>query len=151
MHRNQNTPRQISRWKNLIPVSRYHSIYATQQRKPSRWPLALLILLVVVVSAATGAMIAQGETPRTLLDRAASHDATETPDPTLAFAVDTPTEPATAEPTATEESTPTVAPTATAEVKSASVGSPASEGEAALTDVDTPESLSAVKAEIERA
>ena len=120
-------------------MSRYHSIYATQQRKPSRWPLALLILLVVVVSAATGAMIAQGETPRTLLDRAASHDATETPDPTLAFAVDTPTEPATAEPTATEESTPTVAPTATAEVKSASVGSPASEGEAALTAATPPE------------
>ena len=125
-------------------MSRYHSIYATQQKKPTRWPLVLLIIVVVILSAATGAMIAQGETPRTLLDRAdsnGSHSAASTPNPSLALAVDTPTETAAiaSTPTATEESVANAAKTATPPVGAASIERPDSEGEPALAAATSPE------------
>ena len=62
-------------------MSHYHSIYATQQRRPARWPWVVLILLIVGLSGGTGAMIARGETPRTLLDRIDSQATERRPEP----------------------------------------------------------------------
>jgi penicillin-binding protein 2 len=49
-------------------VSRYHSIYATQPKSPRPWPLVMMAFLVIVLSGATGALIARGDSPRSLLN-----------------------------------------------------------------------------------
>ena len=113
-------------------MSRYHSIYATQQKQPTRWPWYLLAMIVIMISAATGAMIARGETPRTLLERVESHQAAPTSDPSLAIVTD-PTETieatktVTPEPTATEIAVPDGA--ATAKTSDAGAVRPAALGE----------------------
>ena len=84
--------------RNHDPVSHYHSIYAAQQRRPARWPWALLVLLIVVVSGATGAMIARGESPRTLLDRVDTRNQNTPEHPAVAVAPDETVEPTETEP-----------------------------------------------------
>ncbi|MCC6790262.1 MAG: penicillin-binding protein 2 [Thermomicrobiales bacterium] len=106
-------------------MSHYHSIYATQQRRPSRWPWVLLVLLVIAISATTGALIAQGETPSTILDRVSGSSSGErTPETNVAVLDEQPTATATTAPAPTSEPTPepsATAPIASTDVEQASV------------------------------
>lgn len=115
-------------------MSRYQSIYATNQKRPARWPWFLAALLVIVLSGATGAMIAQGETPRSLLAKLDSPTSTpmtssaavvaETPEPTsTSTAVPEPTEPA-PEPTVEPSREPTAQPVASSAEPTAQEATP---------------------------
>jgi penicillin-binding protein 2 len=101
-------------------VSHYHSIYATQQRRSARWLWALLILVVIAVSATTGALIAQGETPSSLLGRVSGGNGAETPDSNFAAVDDAPTATATSEPELATAPTATAEPTESAGIEQAS-------------------------------
>lgn len=127
-------------------MSHYHSIYAAQQRRAARWPWVLVIAVVILLAATTGAMIARGETPRTLLDRVSGQrGGDETPGPpaaALTGETPAPTPTAQSQParTATAEPTGTVAPGGTPGVEQASVaeGEPTGEAPAQVASLASP-------------
>jgi penicillin-binding protein 2 len=129
-------------------VSRYQSIYATHQKAPARWPWVLVVLIVIVLSAGTGAMIAQGETPRSLFDRVESGPPNSGGNPEFALAPEATSTVAAQEPTAKADSAPTSAsakPTGTNEPagtdqspETVSAASPSPGSELAVTDPTSP-------------
>lgn len=117
-------------------MSHYHSIYAAQQRRPARWPWVLLILVIVALSATTGALIAQGESPSSLLERVSGGNDDKTPDPPAAAQTDeTPTANSALEPTVA----PTLEPSATAELTETPGVEQASAGNPEATEVSAPQ------------
>lgn len=124
-------------------MSRYHSIYAAQQQTPRRWPLVMMALLVIVLSAATGALIASGESPRSLLNLSLS---VPDDDPTSTRQAAVPaTETATLPPNVTEASTSPAIPTAI--TTNAPVAPGVSQGELALAAVEgTPDATEVAEA-----
>ena len=133
-------------------MSRYQSIYATQQNGPSRWPWVIVALVVIALAAGTGAMIAQGETPRSLLDRVDSNAPHNTPQSELALRPDATSTAATdsgPKPTASAAAANTPAPTKSAakptatakpadSANSPAAGAAASPAEAAVVDPTSP-------------